>query len=130
MASKPRARLYVPSWGLWVCTSIAALLITLATKSHDPSMIQAGAVFCDSGESQLPCRHPHILYWYYMGGCQNCGPFLGALNFRYRTILGTITGTMILTTTHMAPSNLKRTGNVVHDQLPTYRIPRAEQLSG
>ena len=61
MASKPRARLYVPSWGLWVCTSIAALLITLATKSHDPSMIQAGAVFCDPERANC---HAGILIYY------------------------------------------------------------------
>ena len=32
-----------------------------------------------------------------MGGCQNYGPFLGTLNIRGRTIIGTI----ILTTTHI-----------------------------
>ena len=34
-----------------------------------------------------------------MGGCQNYGPFLGTLNTRCRTILGTQKGTLILTTT-------------------------------
>ena len=33
------------------------------------------------------------------GGCQNYGPFLGALNNRCRTILGIQKGTIILTTT-------------------------------
>ena len=36
-----------------------------------------------------------------MGGCQNYGPFLGTLNIRCRTIIGTQKGTMILTTTHI-----------------------------
>ena len=36
-----------------------------------------------------------------MGGCQNYGPFLGTLNIRGRTILGTQNGTIILTTTHI-----------------------------
>ena len=35
-----------------------------------------------------------------MGGCQNYGPFLGTLNIRCRTIIGTQKGTIILTTTH------------------------------
>ena len=38
-----------------------------------------------------------------MGGCQNYGPFLGTLNIRGRTIMGTQKGTIILTTTHMDP---------------------------
>ena len=37
----------------------------------------------------------------HMGGCQNYGPFLGTLNIRCRTIIGTQKGTIILTTTHM-----------------------------
>ena len=36
-----------------------------------------------------------------MGGCQNYGPFLGTLNIRCRTIMGTQKGTIILTTTHI-----------------------------
>ena len=42
-----------------------------------------------------------------MGSCQKYGPFLGTLNIRCRTKLGTAKGTIILTTTHMygeAPS--------------------------
>ena len=38
---------------------------------------------------------------FHVGGCQNYGPFLGALNIRRRTIIGTQKGTIILTTTHM-----------------------------
>ena len=38
----------------------------------------------------------------YMGGCQNYGPFLGSLNNRCRIIIGPKTGTIILTTTHIA----------------------------
>ena len=34
-----------------------------------------------------------------LGGCQNYGSFLGTLNIRCRTILGTQTGTIILTAT-------------------------------
>ena len=37
-----------------------------------------------------------------MGGCQNYGPFLGTLNIRCHTILGTQKGTIILTTTHIS----------------------------
>ena len=36
-----------------------------------------------------------------MGSCQHYGPFLGTLNIRCRTILGTQRGTLILTTTHI-----------------------------
>ena len=36
-----------------------------------------------------------------VGGWQNSGPFLGTLNIRCRTILGTQKGTIILTTTHV-----------------------------
>ena len=36
-----------------------------------------------------------------MGGCQNYGPFLGTLNIRCRTIIGTQKGTLILTTPHI-----------------------------
>ena len=35
-----------------------------------------------------------------MGGCQNCGPFLGTLNIRCRNIVRAQKGTLILTTTH------------------------------
>ena len=45
-----------------------------------------------------------------MGSCQNYGPFLGTLNNRCRTIIGTQQGTIILTTTQIArtlkPSSL------------------------
>ena len=34
----------------------------------------------------------------YMGGCQNCGPFLGTLNIRCRIIIRTQKGTIILRT--------------------------------
>ena len=44
----------------------------------------------------------YIIHMYiYMGSCQNYGPFLGTLNSRCRTILGTQKGTIILTTTHI-----------------------------
>ena len=36
-----------------------------------------------------------------MGGCQNCGPFLGTLNIRGRIIMGIQRGTIILTTIHI-----------------------------
>ena len=38
---------------------------------------------------------------FYLGGCQNDDPFLGTLNIRCRTIIGTQKGKIILTTTHM-----------------------------
>ena len=41
---------------------------------------------------------------YYMGGCQNYGLFLGALNIRGRIIIGIQKRTIILTTTHMSHS--------------------------
>ena len=44
-----------------------------------------------------------------MGGCQNYGPFLGTLNIRCRIILGTQKGTIILTTTQIAPSGAQHT---------------------
>ena len=40
-----------------------------------------------------------------MGGCQNYGPFLGALNNRCRITIGTQKGTIILTTTEMCRNN-------------------------
>ena len=39
-----------------------------------------------------------------MGGCQNYGPFLGALNIACRTIIGIQKGPTFLTTTHMRVS--------------------------
>ena len=36
----------------------------------------------------------------HLGGCQKYGPFLGTLNIRCRTIIGTQKGTIILTSTH------------------------------
>ena len=36
-----------------------------------------------------------------MGGCQNYGPFLGALNNKCRIIIGIQKGTIVLTTTHI-----------------------------
>ena len=41
----------------------------------------------------------------YMGGCQNYGPFVGALHIRCRTIIGIQKGTILLTTTHMIRGN-------------------------
>ena len=60
-----------------------------------------------------------------MGGCQNYGPFLGTLNNRCRTIIGTKKGTIILTTTHML-SKEKGTrasglGKYVDDSVFTWR---------
>ena len=49
-----------------------------------------------------------------MGGCQNDGPFLGTLNIRCRTIIGTQTGTIILTTTHI---NLALLANIFRKPL-------------
>ena len=55
----------------------------------------------------------------HMGGCQNY--FLGTLNTRCRTILGTQKGTLILTTTHMhsllEASNLKADNPSTHGWL-------------
>ena len=46
-------------------------------------------------------RHSSRTAWQNMGGCHNCGPFLGTLNIRCRIIIGTQKGTIILTTAHM-----------------------------
>ena len=43
----------------------------------------------------------YIYIYMYMGGCQNYGPFLGALNIRCRIIIGIQKGSIILTTTHI-----------------------------
>ena len=40
----------------------------------------------------------------HVGGCRNCGPFLGTLNIRCRNIIGIQKGTIILTTTHVEAS--------------------------
>ena len=39
-----------------------------------------------------------------MGGCQNYGPLVGALNIKCRTIIGIQKGPTILTTAHMRVS--------------------------
>ena len=38
---------------------------------------------------------------FYVGSCQNYGPFLDTLDIRCRIIIGTQKGTLILTTTHV-----------------------------
>ena len=43
----------------------------------------------------------YMYIYIYMGGCQNYGPFWGALNIRCRIIIGTQKGTLILTATHI-----------------------------
>ena len=47
----------------------------------------------------LDSLRPTIVH---VGGCQNYGPFLGTLNNRCRSIIGTQKGALILTTTHVA----------------------------
>ena len=42
----------------------------------------------------------------YVGGGQNCGPFLGTLNIRGRIIIGIQKGTVILTTTHISTADM------------------------
>ena len=49
-----------------------------------------------------------------MGGCQKHGPFLGTLNIRFRTILGTQTGTITLTTTHIGIVLLQKVEGYLH----------------
>ena len=49
----------------------------------------------------------------YMGGCQNCGPFLGTLNIRCRIIIGAQKGTIILTTTHIGMMEKKRETTII-----------------
>ena len=52
-----------------------------------------------------------------MGSCQNDGPFLGTLNIRGRTIIGTQKGTIILTTTHMSYSLSSLKGGYIGDYI-------------
>ena len=47
------------------------------------------------------------LIYIYMMGCQNYGPFLGILNTRCRTIMGTQKLTKNLTTTHIHTLSLE-----------------------
>ena len=48
------------------------------------------------------------LYWAYMGGCQNDGPFLGPYYTTAPNIKGIRKGTIILTTTHIGIMEKKR----------------------
>ena len=45
--------------------------------------------------------YTHPTHINHVGGSQNYSPFLGTLNIRCRTILGTQKGTIILTPTHI-----------------------------
>ena len=54
-------------------------------EAGEPDAARSGMAFFLS-----VCNHQ-------MGGCQNYGPFLGALNIRCRIIIGTQKGTIILT---------------------------------
>ena len=40
-----------------------------------------------------------------MGSCEKCGPFVGTLYIRCRTIIGTQKWTIILTTAHIDPNS-------------------------
>ena len=53
------------------------------------------------GFSILGVSGSGVLYGFYLGSCQNYGPFLGTLNNRVRIIIGTQKGTIILTTAHL-----------------------------
>ena len=72
-----------------------------------------------------------VLFGSSMGGCQNSGPFLGALNIRCRTIMGTQKGTIILTTTHIriltdpapGPSKTSSTSPFAEQDLIHYMFP-------
>ena len=57
----------------------------------------------------------------YMGGCQNYGPFLGALNTRCRITLRTQNGTIVLTTTHIQTDNIQIQMHV-YLYMYTYRL--------
>ena len=58
-----------------------------------------------------------------MGSCQNYGPFLGTLNNRCRSIIGTQKGTIISTTTHMISAIGIRSYNRVVVKLRPYPEP-------
>ena len=53
-----------------------------------------------------------------MGGCENYGPFLGTLNNRCRSIIGTQKGALIFTTTHM--------GFSFYEVIPSYENRRVQ----
>ena len=58
--------------------------------------------FCFLGVELLRAWTFQYLHTYmYMGGCQNYGPLLGPPNTRCRIILRALTGSIVLTTTHM-----------------------------
>ena len=63
-----------------------------------------GDVVCLHPKPQIVIGSFHCIFHYpNMGGRQNYDPFLGTLNIRCRIILGNKKGTIILTTTHIAP---------------------------
>ena len=66
----------------------------LYESTHDMYGLSGGAVF---PKTILGLSDTRV----HMGGCQNHGPFVGTLNNRCRSIIGTQKGTIILTTTHM-----------------------------
>ena len=82
-------------------------LITLLITTHEPpstGQLRAGwgwaisaRPFENRGIVLNPCTYQQ------MGSCQNYGPFLGTLNNRCRTILGTQQGTTILTSRSKGP---------------------------
>ena len=51
----------------------------------------------------------------YMGGCQNCHPFLGTLNIRCHFKTRIQKGTIILTTTHMITIELEANDRAASD---------------
>ena len=63
-----------------------------ATMWYSFKGVSMGAITDKKMENLIIC---------YMGGCQNSGPFLGTLNIRCRTMIGTQKGAIILTTTHI-----------------------------
>ena len=62
----------------------------------------------------------------YMGGCQNCGPFLGTLNIRGRITIGTQKGTIILTTNHIRIMENQMETTILAN--PTEQFVRASSL--
>ena len=53
----------------------------------------------------------------HLGACQNYGPFLGTLNNRCRIIIGTQTGTIILTITHLHDVTTRRIRGLSNSRL-------------
>ena len=75
-----------------------------------------------------------IIYWGYivyidMGGCQTCGPCLGALSIRCGIIIGIQKKTIILTTTHIDIETLGYINWGYKPSAPSFQYPTDFQFA-